>query len=64
MKTIGIVSAHFLPHLGGVERYTYNLAKSFIHMGKKVVIITSLIEDLPCKEEIEGIIIYRLPSFS
>ena len=28
MKTIAIFSGYYLPHLGGVERYTYNLAKN------------------------------------
>lgn len=63
MEKIGIVSAHFLPHLGGVERYTYNLAKGLLKAGKKVVIITSQMGDLPYREEIEGIMVYRLPSF-
>lgn len=30
MEVIGIISAHYLPHLGGVERYTYNLAKGLL----------------------------------
>jgi len=63
IETIGIITAHFLPHLGGVERYTYNLAKGLLKAGKRVIIITSLLNGLPYKEEREGIKIYRLPSF-
>ncbi len=64
MEVIGIISAHYLPHLGGVERYTYNLAKRLLKEEKKVIIITSAFKNLPWKEEMEGIKIYRLPSFS
>ncbi len=46
MNKIGIVTVHFLPYLGGVERYTYNLAKGLLKAGKKVIIITSLMENL------------------
>ncbi|MBP3609557.1 MAG: glycosyltransferase family 4 protein [Lachnospiraceae bacterium] len=63
MKVIGIVSAHFLPHLGGVERYTYNLAKELLNKGQKVLLITSAHDDLPSKEEMDGILVYRLPAF-
>ncbi len=52
-----------MPYLGGVERYTYNLAKGLLKAGKKVIIITSLMENLSEKEVWEGMIIYRLPSF-
>lgn len=63
MNKIGIVTVHFLPYLGGVERYTYNLAKGLLKAGKKVIIITSLMENLSEKEVWEEMIIYRLPSF-
>jgi len=62
MEVIGIISAHYLPHLGGVERYTYNLAKGLLKEQKQVIIITSASKNLPWKEEIEGVKIYRLPS--
>lgn len=63
MKVVGIVSAHFLPHLGGVERYTYNLAKELLRNGRKVMVITSAYEQFPEKESLDGIIVYRLPAF-
>lgn len=56
-----IFSAHYFPHLGGVERYTYNLAKTLISKGNKVVIITSRVGDIPEKEIMDGILVYRLP---
>lgn len=56
-------SARYLPYLGGVERYTYNLAKELISLGNNVIIITSLIGTEPIYEENECLKIYRLPSF-
>ena len=41
MQTIAIFSGYYLPHLGGVERYTYNLALKLKKMGYKIIIITS-----------------------
>ena len=40
MKTIAIFSGYYLPHLGGVERYTYNLAKKLNNMGYRLIIVT------------------------
>lgn len=62
-KTYCFFSARYLPYLGGVERYTYNLAKELISFGNNVIIITSHIGFEPAYEENEGIKIYRLPSF-
>lgn len=64
MKTIAIFSGYYLPHLGGVERYTYNLAKRLHTMGNKVIIITSRYDKkLKEIEETEYAKIYRLPTF-
>lgn len=64
MKTIAIFSGYYLPHLGGVERYTYNLAKRLTLLGNKVIIITSKYDkDLKEIEETEYAKIYRLPTF-
>ena len=41
MKTIAIFSGYHLPHLGGIERYTDNLAKKLVNNGYKVIIISS-----------------------
>lgn len=56
-----IFSAQYLPHMGGVERYTYNLAKKLIEMGNKVTVVTSNLQNLAEYEEMEGIIVYRMP---
>lgn len=63
MKTIAIFSGYYMPHLGGVERYTYNLAKKLKKMGYKIIIVTSRYNDnLEEIEETEYAKIYRLPT--
>lgn len=56
-----IFSALFVPNIGGVERYTYNLAKSLIEKKHDVVVITSNASKLKY-ENMEKIKIYRLPT--
>ncbi len=56
-----IFSAQYLPHMGGVERYTYNLAKTLKEKGKNVIVVTSKINDLPESEMMDGIKVYRVP---
>lgn len=60
-KTYCIFAAQYLPHLGGVERYTYNLAKFLIKKGNQVVIVTSNVQNIDEHEVSEGIEIFRLP---
>lgn len=40
-KTIAIFSGYALPHLGGIERYTHNLAKQLIELNYNVIIVSS-----------------------
>ncbi len=54
----------FLPHMGGVERYTYNLAKNLAERGRKVLVVTSLVNKMPAKEQMEGVTICRVPCFN
>ncbi len=64
MKTIAIFTGYYLPHTGGVERYTYHIAKELIKQGYHVLIITSRYEEnLMEIEQLEGITIYRLPTY-
>lgn len=56
-----IFIANFLPNLGGVERYTYNLAKKLIAKGNQVTVVTSNVFGLPEHEVIEHIEIFRIP---
>lgn len=45
MKKIGIFTGFFLPHLGGVERYTSKLTEELSKQGCKIYIITSNHDD-------------------
>ncbi len=61
-KTFCIFSAQYLPHIGGVEVFTKNLANALISNGDDVVIVTNDLEGLPsCEHLEEGIEIFRLP---
>jgi len=62
MKRYVIFCSHYLPHLGGVERYTYNLASMLTNHGHEVIIITSLLDGLPEQEICDSISIFRVSS--
>lgn len=64
MKNYCIFAAQFLPHMGGVERYTYNLAKKLIEKGNSVMVVTSDISRRVPFELIDGIKVYRFPSIN
>lgn len=62
--TICFFSAQYLPTVGGVERYTYNLARRVVERGHRAVVVTSSLPGLPQRETGEqGIEIVRLPAF-
>ncbi|MEE1196047.1 MAG: glycosyltransferase family 4 protein [Lachnospiraceae bacterium] len=63
-KKYCIFSAQYFPHLGGVERYTYNLARFLEKRGNEVVIVTSNGQNLPACEWMEGIKVYRVPCWN
>lgn len=63
-KTFCFFSAQYLPKTGGVERYTFNLARKVISHGHRAIVVTSEYNALPAYEiDAEGIEIYRVPSF-
>ncbi len=62
-KSICLVSSQYLPHVGGVENYVYNLSRELEKRGHDVTIVTSLIEGCPEYEKTGNIEIYRLPSY-
>lgn len=63
-KKYCIFAAQYFPHLGGVERYTYNLAKKLKEDGNQVVIVTSNVYRMKEYEKMDGIPVYRLPCFN
>lgn len=60
-KNYCIFASQYLPHTGGVERYTYNLAKKLTERGNRVTIVTSNPGDMKSYEVMEGIRVYRIP---
>ncbi len=61
-KSFCLFCANYLPNLGGVERYVYNLSKRLIKFGHDVTVVTSNVFDLPAYEVDEnGIEIFRMP---
>lgn len=64
MYNICFFSAQYLPHMGGVENYTYCLSKELIKNGNNVTVVTSFVDGLKTHEIEEEIEIYRLPSLN
>lgn len=60
-KRYCIFSAQYFPHLGGVERYTYNLSKRLLERGNEVIVVTSNVARLKSYEIVDGIPVFRLP---
>jgi len=64
-KTIAFFQGFYLPYLGGVERYTHNIALKLMAKGHRVIIVTSLHDEKLPSKEVDGLLtIYRLPSHS
>lgn len=64
MSKICIFSAQYPPHMGGVENYTYHLARGLAEKGDQVVIVTSALDGLPESEMQAGVMVIRMPSIS
>lgn len=64
MKKICMFSANYLPHMGGVENYTYHLSKKLVELGNKVTVVTTELSGCPTHEKKDGIEIFRMPSIS
>lgn len=61
-KTYCIFSANYLPNVGGVEKYTQNLAFALADGGDRAIIVTSNVFGLPAWETLrDGVEIVRLP---
>lgn len=62
--TICFFSAQYLPTPGGVERYTWNLARRAVRAGHRALVVTSALPGLPAQETgADGVEILRLPVF-
>ena len=63
-KNICLCCANYLPNLGGVERYVFNVAKRLTAAGHRVTVLTSNVFRLPEHETSDGVEIYRMPCFN
>lgn len=62
--TFCFFTAQYLPTPGGVERYTWNLARRCVAAGHRALIVTSALPGQPARErDADGLEIYRLPAF-
>lgn len=59
-KTIAFFNGVYLPHLGGVERYTFELANR-LKEDYNVVVITSNTDNLESVKDEDGVKVFRLP---
>ena len=60
-KKIAIFSGYYLPFLGGIERYANKISTELTRLGYTIVIITTNHADLPAREQVNQLTIYRLP---
>ncbi|MBS6646048.1 MAG: glycosyltransferase family 4 protein [Clostridiaceae bacterium] len=61
--TFCFFSAQYLPTPGGVERYTWNLARRCVAAGHRALIVTSALPGQPSRErDSDGLEIFRLPA--
>ena len=64
MKRILIFAAYFHPHVGGYEKIVYELSRRLVQRDYEIDILTCNTERAPFYEELDGIHIYRLPSWN
>lgn len=60
---ICIFAHNYLPNLGGVERYLYNMSKELLKRGYNVTIITNNTIDGKRYEKMSGVDVFRLPCY-
>jgi glycosyltransferase involved in cell wall biosynthesis len=55
-----LVSANFRPHVGGIERFTENLAAGLAQRGHEVRVVCCRDERAPLREELDGFLVDRV----
>lgn len=60
-KKICIFTGFFIPHLGGVERYTQKLASELHELGNEVIIVASNDNNYSTEEDLGYCHVYHLP---
>ena len=64
MKRILVFAGFFYPHIGGSVQVIHELSKRLVKRGCEIDIITCNVENVLSYEELDGIRIYRLPSWN
>lgn len=62
-KTIAFFNGFYIPHLGGVERYTSKVVE-ILKKKYNIIIVTTNDNNYKSKEIIDDIKVYRLPVYS
>ena len=63
-RKILIFAGYFYPHIGGYGQFIYELSKRLVKKGYVIDIITCNTENAAAREVMDGILIYRLPSWN
>ena len=63
MRTFCFIVPYFIPHIGGIERYTLGLANELIRRGEKVIVLCHNDKDIYQKDNIGEIVVYRIGSY-
>jgi glycosyltransferase involved in cell wall biosynthesis len=58
---IAIFTGYFVPHMGGVERYSEKLATALHELGYEIVVVTSNDSGAPSHDKLHNYSVYRLP---
>ena len=53
-----IFSAQYLPHMGGIENFTYNISKELLSRGNKVTVVTNNTVNSPSFETLDEIEVF------
>lgn len=57
-------SAQYLPHMGGVENFTYNISRELIEIGHTVTVVASNTTNSKSREDMDNISVYRLDCYN
>lgn len=59
-----IFSAQYLPHMGGIENFTYNISKELLSRGNKVAVVTNNTVNSPSFETLDEIEVLRFNCYN
>lgn len=64
MRRVLILAGYFYPHVGGYEILLYELSRRLVKAGCEVDIVTCDTEKAPAHEMLDGVSVYRIPSWN